>query len=97
MNEPWAHKLRAAVDARWAKRMQRPDGLTDKQWNILQCLPYPPTPGQADWVRPMDIGGRNGSGHSEHLGALVRKGFVERKLRGGLAGTRSSYRYRRIR
>jgi hypothetical protein len=41
----------------------------------------------ADWVRPMDIGGRDSSDHSRVLASLVRKGLVERKGSG-------SYRYR---
>ena len=42
------------------------------------------------WVRPMDIGGRNGSDHSRVLASLVRKGLVERKTR----GSHRSYVYR---
>lgn len=47
------------------------------------------------WLRPMDMGGRDGSGHSAILGALVRKGLVERTQRGGhIASARGSYLYR---
>lgn len=47
------------------------------------------------WLRPMDMGGRDGSNHSAILSALVRKGLVERKQRGGhIASARGSYLYR---
>lgn len=47
------------------------------------------------WVRPMDVGGRDGSGHSYTLAILVAKGLAERESRGGLVGIRASYVYRR--
>ncbi|MDF2506248.1 MAG: hypothetical protein K0Q52_107 [Microbacterium sp.] len=46
------------------------------------------------WLRPMDMGARDGSHHSAVLAALVRKGLVERTQRGGLAYARGSYVYR---
>lgn len=47
------------------------------------------------WLRPMDMGGRDGSQHSAVLAALVRKGLVEKRQRGGHAlSARGSYVYR---
>jgi hypothetical protein len=43
-----------------------------------------------EWFRPMDVGGRDGSEHSNILRELCAKGFVERKRR----NTSSSYLYR---
>ncbi len=45
-----------------------------------------------EWFRPMDIGGRNGSGHSSLLAQLERKGLVESRQRSG--GVRGSKLYR---
>lgn len=36
------------------------------------------------WARPMDIGARDGSNHTQTLRALIKKGMVERHLRGTL-------------
>lgn len=51
-----------------------------------------------EWVRPMDIGGRDGSDHSRVLKALAVKGLLERARRNSLANTsrdsRGSYVYR---
>lgn len=51
-----------------------------------------------EWVRPMDIGGRNGSDHSRVLTALARKGHIERTRRDSLSNAfgsgRGSYVYR---
>lgn len=46
------------------------------------------------WLRPMDMGGRDGSAHSGILAVLARKGFVERKSRGRIHSARGSYVYR---
>jgi hypothetical protein len=51
------------------------------------------------WLRPMDVGGRNGSPHSYLLARLVKKGKVERARRNTLAnmfggGNRGSWCYR---
>jgi hypothetical protein len=62
--------------------------LSDIERDILGCL-------DNEWVRPMDIGGSDGSRHSHVLAGLVKMGLVERKLRGGsIAGIRGSYVYR---
>lgn len=51
-----------------------------------------------EWCRPMDIGGKDCSGHSDILKQLVAKGLVERRKRGTLANFlghgRGSYEYR---
>jgi hypothetical protein len=68
--------------------------ITDIEREILDALDV------EDWVRPMDIGGRNGSNHSNTLNRLVRKGLVERRRRGTLmnelGSSRGSYEYRRV-
>ena len=58
-------------------------------------------PGRNGWVRPMDIGGRNGSHHSATLSRLVKLGFAEERRRccsviGALGSSRAGklYRYR---
>jgi len=60
--------------------------LTDRQLDVLWQV-------DETWLRPMDMGGRDGSDHSAVLAALVRKGLVERKQRGG-SYSRGSYLYR---
>lgn len=61
--------------------------LTEQQTEMLQqCAPD-------EWLRPMDMGGRDGSHHSSTLRTLIRKGLVERKPR--TEGWRGSYLYRR--
>lgn len=52
--------------------------------------------GIAGWVRPMDLGGRDGSNHSAVLRQLERKGYVESKQRlgNGSNPARGSRRYR---
>jgi hypothetical protein len=59
--------------------------LTEAQRGVLceLCL----GPGQAQyfpggWLRPLDVGGSNGSHHSPTLGALAKKGLVQWKWRG---------------
>jgi hypothetical protein len=51
------------------------------------------------WVRPMDIGGRDGSDHSAILKRLAAKGYAERRRRNSLMNAlnsrRGSYEYRR--
>ncbi len=44
------------------------------------------------WVRPMDLGGKDGSHHSATLAKFVRHGWARRRLRGG--HTRGAYAYR---
>jgi hypothetical protein len=67
--------------------------LTARELEVLGDLP----PG--DFVRPMDIGGRDGSDHSRVLKSLARKGYVERQRRNSLMNwlesSRGSYIYRR--
>lgn len=61
--------------------------LTELQREVLQQV-------GSRWLRPMDMGARDGSHHSAVLAALVRKGLVQRVQRGGLAYARGSYLYR---
>lgn len=46
------------------------------------------------FVRPMDVGGTDASTHSRTLAKLCKRGLVERRSRGGLAGIRAAYLYR---
>lgn len=56
---------------------------------LLRWLPNP----DATPKQPMDLGGRNGSHHSGDLGAMAKRGLVEKVRWGGW--DRGSYRYRR--
>lgn len=58
--------------------------LTNRQKAALSALAW----WGPNWVRPLDIGGRNKSYHSATLAQLETKGLVESKQRSG-------YRYRR--
>ena len=60
--------------------------LTQRETEVLREL-------DAEWVRPMDVGGRDGNDVSRTLTALVRKGYAEIKRRAGHC--RPSYLYRR--
>lgn len=59
--------------------------LTDRQFAILRDLD------DENWMRPMDVGGRDASHHSATLAQLVRKGLAERRTR----GSDRSFEYRR--
>lgn len=59
--------------------------LTDLQLEVLDQVDEVP-------LRPMDMGGRDGSHHSNVLAALARKGLVERVMRS--PGSRGAYLYR---
>ena len=52
-----------------------------------------------EFARPMDIGGRGGSGHAQALGRLLKLGLVERRQRTDvgqyiLIRSRASWEYR---
>lgn len=54
---------------------------------------------RGEWLRPMDIGGTDGSHHSRTLAKLVKRGLVERRKRNTITnvilnGHRGSYVYR---
>jgi hypothetical protein len=59
--------------------VKREPRLPDTQRDVLAALVL-----FADWARPMDVGATDGSHHTATLHALMRKGFVERRLRGSL-------------
>lgn len=63
--------------------------LTERDRDILDALPVD------EFVRPMDVGGRDSSHHSATLAKLMRHGLVERKrhYRGVTGG---HWRYRRL-
>ena len=63
--------------------------LTDRDREVLAELPTD------EWVRPMDVGGRDSSHHSATLRKLVRYGLAEqeRHYRGVSSG---HWRYRRM-
>lgn len=67
--------------------------LTENQEDILVDLYQDTEEGESPrWVRPLDIGGRDGSHHSSTLRQLERKGLVESKKRS--SGYRDSRLYR---
>jgi hypothetical protein len=53
----------------------RGGAITDRDREVLDSLSV------VDWLRPMDIGGRNGSHHAATLVKLVRYGLVEQRRR----------------
>lgn len=68
--------------------------LTERDRDVLLCVPHD------SFVRPMDIGGSNGSHHSPTLQKLARLGLIEQRRRNTLANafgsSRGSWEYRRI-
>jgi hypothetical protein len=63
--------------------------LTEREQELLNEMP-------ADiWVRPMDVGGHDGSHHGQTLRKLAAKGAVEQRTYNSLAGIRHSYQYRK--
>lgn len=63
--------------------------LTDRDLEVLDQLPTD------EYVRPMDVGGRNSSHHSATLAKLVRYGLAEQKRHyRGITG--GHWRYRRV-
>ena len=48
------------------------------------------------WLRPLDVGGADGSHHSRTLARLVKRGQIERRQRGALGSSRPSYVYRLV-
>ncbi|SHW61382.1 Uncharacterised protein [Mycobacteroides abscessus subsp. abscessus] len=50
--------------------------LTDNQTEVLLQFGR-----ESGWLRPLDLGGRDGSNHSAVLAQLVRRGLVESKAR----------------
>lgn len=66
--------------------------ISSRQRDILEALAI-----YDDWARPMDVGAIDGSHHTMTLRALVKKGLVERRLRGSLLNQiRGSDLYERI-
>jgi predicted transcriptional regulator len=78
-----------------AAKQERPaaaPALSEREREVLNEL-------DDQWVRPMDIGGRDAGDHSRVLRALVRKGLAEKRRRNSLANwlgsSRGSYVYRK--
>lgn len=69
--------------------------LLKRERQLLSSLAEQP---RKMWFRPMDVGGKDASWHSPTLNRLVKKGLVEKRLRGSLmnmiGGGRGSYEYR---
>jgi hypothetical protein len=63
--------------------------LTEKDREILHEL-VGQTEAGVEWVRPMNLGARDGSDHSHRLLKMERYGFVEKKR----YGSSRSYQYR---
>lgn len=61
--------------------------LTENQMEVIQQFGT-----ETRWLRPLDLGGRDGSNHSAVLAQLVRRGLVESKVRS--SGVRGSRLYR---
>ena len=76
-----------------------PQQLTDREREVFReleafCRQADAHPDwHAQWAKPMDVGGRDGSHHSYTLSRLVAKGLVERRPRGA-ASLRGSWQYR---
>lgn len=67
--------------------------LTETQHDVLInfcCAGF----GVNEWVRPMDIGGGDGTHHSAVLSQLEHRGLVESKPRMGVLAARGSKLYR---
>jgi len=68
-------------------------GLTWEDRELIQNLR------DDEWLRPMDLGGRDGSGHCGRLQKLIRKGLARRVRRDSIANDmrsrRGSYVYQR--
>lgn len=62
--------------------------LTQRQYDLLYHQLA-----EGWWTTPRFLGGKDGSHHSATLAQLVRKGFAERRVRGG--HTRKAWEYRR--
>lgn len=67
--------------------------FTDNERTVLYELSYWYRKGDKRGVRPLDIGGRNGSHHSYTLTKLVKRGLVSRAQRSAFGG-RGSFRYK---
>lgn len=69
--------------------MHRPPNPPESQRDVLAALAIFDARARAQglphvWARPMDVGGVDGSHHAVTLRALLKKGFVARRLRGSL-------------
>ncbi|MGW0162129.1 MarR family transcriptional regulator [Mycobacterium sp. NPDC003323] len=73
------------------RRVRAPRPLTEGQRKVLIAFARADFP-DGEWVRPMDVGGRDRSGHSRLLTQLERKGLVESRTRS--TGKRGSKLYR---
>lgn len=91
-------------NCRWATRSQqalnrRPAGyikVSTAKWEPtqLQTATLAGLAALGTWSVPRAFGGRNGDGMSTQLRALIKRGLVERRSRGGLGVHRGSYEYR---
>jgi hypothetical protein len=72
-------------------------GLSGDERELLTTLrdecDHRATHGASWWVRPMDLGGHDGSNHSYILSKLVKKGFADARQRGALVQSRGSKEY----
>lgn len=75
-----------------APRPPRAQVLTRRQADTLELLRLATAAAGESWVRPMDIGGFDGSHHSTTLAQLARMGLARRARRGG--HTRNAWGYR---
>ncbi|MFW0153886.1 helix-turn-helix transcriptional regulator [Mycobacterium sp. smrl_JER01] len=73
------------------RRGRAPRPLTEGQRKVLIAFARAGF-AEGEWVRPMDVGGRDRSGHSRLLTQLERRGLVESRTRS--TGKRGSKLYR---
>lgn len=69
--------------------------MTDREASILARMEPPPGE-RPRWLRPMDVGGSDKSGHAEVLKRMAAKGWVDRRRRAPVVVTprRASFEYR---
>lgn len=72
--------------------------LADDEYEVLDAMhgnrDYDPKGFGEGWLRPMDVGGRDGSRHSATLRRLASRGLVESQRRDFGYGPRGSRLYR---
>jgi hypothetical protein len=82
------------VEVAQFRESDRPILVALRDWCARQALR-----GWYEWARPLDIGGRGTSGHSQALTRLVKLGLVERQQRTDTGNyipmrSRASWEYR---
>lgn len=68
--------------------------LTENQREVLANAEFSARERPELWWRPMDLGGFDASHHSATAGTLAKRGLLERRDRGSIAGLRAVWLYR---